>query len=140
MEEIIIPLGICVALPVSIVLINTWSHIHDSNKRTEVLMGALERNNNVDIQKLMDSFSKPRKTALQVLNSRLLRGCIFSLVGLVLLITGLVNFAAGAAFEADPVTVPFMFGGISLAIGASFLIVYYITRKQVLGDEPKTEQ
>lgn len=37
----------------------------------------------------------------------------------------------GTEFAADTVTVPLMFGGASLAIGLSYLIVYLVTRKQV---------
>lgn len=44
---------------------------------------------------------------------------------------GIVNLCMGTNFEADPVTVPLVFGGASLAVGISFLIVYFVTRKQV---------
>ena len=37
----------------------------------------------------------------------------------------------GTEFAADPVTVPLVFGGASLAVGLSYLVVYFVTRKQI---------
>ncbi len=37
----------------------------------------------------------------------------------------------GMEFQADTVTVPLIFGGTSLAIGLSYLVVYFVTRKQI---------
>lgn len=137
MTHIIIPIGICVVLPVSIVLIVFLAVMNSENKRTKVLIKAIEANN-IDTSKLIDAFQKPRKpgkTAREVLNLRLLRGCIFSFVGLILVAIGLFNYSDVRYFAADPVTIPMIFGGISLAVGASYLIVYCVTRKQVSDSE-----
>ena len=66
-----------------------------------------------------------------MLNARLLRGCIFAFVGVGLLIVGIVSWCTGAEFQSDPVTVPMVFGGGSLAVGLAFLVTYFVTRKQV---------
>ena len=58
-------------------------------------------------------------------------GCIFSFVGLALCIVGIVSLCMGTEFSADPVTVPLVFGGASLAVGLSYLVVYLVTRKQI---------
>ncbi|MCM1081787.1 MAG: hypothetical protein NC343_08565 [Muribaculum sp.] len=101
------------------------------NKRTQIIIKAIEANKDVDTDKLIESLKKPQKTAREVLNGRLLRGCMYSLIGVALAIVGIVNLATGSDFSADPVTVPFVFGGISLAIGISYLIVWKVTRNQV---------
>ncbi len=107
------------------------------NKQTQIIIKAIEANKDVDTDKLLESLKTPRKTAREILNVRLLRGCIFSLIGVALALVGIVNLATGVAFEADPVTVPFVFGGISLAIGLSYFIVYYVSRKQIESPEDK---
>ncbi len=135
--QVLVPIFVCVVLPVAIVLIVFLATINSDNKRAQVLIKAIEANNSIDADKLADALRKPKKSACEILNSRLLRGCIFSLIGLFLVIVGLVNCIAGTAFGSDPVTVPMVFGGISLAIGISYLIVYYVTRKQLNNGEDK---
>ncbi|MDE5688236.1 MAG: hypothetical protein K2I18_06385 [Paramuribaculum sp.] len=101
------------------------------NKRSQVLIKAIESNSGLDAAKLVEALQTPQKTSLELLNLRLLRGCIFSLIGVALCIVGIVSLCMGTEFAADTVSVPLMFGGASLAIGLSYLIVYLVTRKQV---------
>jgi len=131
MEEILVPIFICVVLPVSIVLIVFLAAMNADNKRAAVLMKAIESNNNIEADKLAAALAKPRRTPRELLNGRLLRGCIFTFVGIALSLAGIVGLCNGVEFEADQVSVPFMFGGVLLAVGLSFLVVYFVTRKQV---------
>lgn len=132
--QVLVPIFICVVLPVAIVLIVSLTKINADNKRTEVIIKAIEANNDIDADKLAESMRKPRKSAREILNYRLLRGCIFSFVGLVLVIIGLVSLIAGSEIGADNVTVPMIFGGVSIAVGASYLLVYAVTRRQIEKD------
>jgi hypothetical protein len=111
--------------------------MNSENKRAQIIIKAIEANKDVDTDKLIESLKKHQKTAREILNLRLLRGCIFSLIGIALALVGFVNFITGSDFSADPVTVPFIFGGISLAIGISYLIVWTVTRKQIDSSEEK---
>lgn len=123
---------ICAIMPIAIVLISSLIKMNDQNKRAKVLMKAIEANNSIDAEKLADTLRAPRKTALEILNLRLLRGCMFTFIGLALCIVGLVNLAQpGASFSSDSVTVPMLFGGAGLAVGISYLVVYFVTRKQI---------
>jgi hypothetical protein len=127
----LVPIFICVVLPVAIVLITSRAKMNGENKRAQIIIKAIEANKDVDTDKLIESLKKPQKTAREILNLRLLRGCIFSLIGIALAFAGFVNSITGSDFNADAVTVPFIFGGISLAIGISYLIVWEVTRKQI---------
>ena len=118
--EFLVPISICAILPISIVLVVFLASMYSEKKRAQVLIKAIEANNSIDADKLADALRKPKKTALEILNRRLLWGCIFSLIGIALLVLGFINK-----------TEFFSFGGLSLALGASFLIVYFATRKQV---------
>jgi hypothetical protein len=111
--------------------------MNGENKRAQIIIKAIEANKDVDTDKLIESLKKPQKTAREILNLRLLRGCIFSLIGIAFAIVGFVNSTTGTEFSADPVTVPLIFGGISLAIGISYLIVWKVTRKQIDSSEAK---
>ena len=129
--DALVPIFICAVLPIAIVLIVCLVSINGDNKRANVLIKAIENNNSIDAEKLAAALAKPRKTPREVLNARLLRGCIFAFVGVGLLIVGIVSWCTGAEFQSDPVTVPMVFGGGSLAVGLAFLVTYFVTRKQV---------
>ncbi|MGM9827456.1 MAG: DUF6249 domain-containing protein [Muribaculaceae bacterium] len=129
--DILVPISICVVLPVAIVLIIFMTAMNSDNKRAKVLIKAIEANNNIDADKLAAALAKPRKTPLEILNKRLLRGCMFTFIGIALIIVALVSLASGTEFANDSVTVPMILGGALLAIGLSYLVVYFVTRKQV---------
>lgn len=133
MDEAHVSIFICVVLPIAIVLIIYLAHINNDNKRAKVLIKAIEANNNIDADKLAAAMQRPQKTNREIFNRRLLRGCIFSLVGLVMVISGIVYWIIEKNFDADGVTVPLTLGGILIAVGASFLIVCYVNRKQDRG-------
>lgn len=137
MEELIedvvalmIPIGICVVVPIAIIWIIFRASMNSENKRAEVLMEAIRSNNAIDADRLAKAMTKKPKTPRELLNLRLLRGCIFSLIGAAFLIIGLVVFLSGSTESQDPVLVPTVLGSISLAIGASYLIVYFVSKKQ----------
>lgn len=129
METVIESIFICVILPVAVVLIVNLTKINAENKRTQIILKAIEANKDVDTDKLIESMKKNKKTAREILNARLLRGCMYSLIGVALAIVGIVGIATGSSFSEDSVMLPFIFGGISLAIGISYLIVWNVTRK-----------
>lgn len=131
MTEILVPIFVCVVLPIAVVAITAASKMNSDNKRSKVLIKAIESNCGIDADKLAEAFQKPKKTDREILNIRLLRGCIFSFVGVALCIVGIVSFCIGTEFSADSVTVPLVFGGASLAVGLGYLVVYFVTRKQV---------
>lgn len=129
--QILVPIFVCVVLPVSIVAIVFASKMNSDNKRAKVVIKAIESNLGIDADKLAEALQKPKKSERDILNLRLLRGCIFSFIGLMLCIIGISSLCTGEDFSSDSVTVPLIFGGASLAIGLSYLIVYFVTRRQI---------
>lgn len=136
MEEILtvsIPIFICVVLPISIVAIIVRASINSDNKRAQVLIKAIESNCNIDADKLAEALRKPKKSAREVLNLRLLRGCIFSFIGLGFLVIVILSLTTKTSLYYDPSYLPFslIICIPSLAIGISYLTVYFATRKQI---------
>lgn len=129
---ILVPLGICVVLPVLIVFFITRISTNSDNKRAEVLIKAIECNANIDADKLTEALSKSKKTPLEVLNLRLLRGCIFTLLGVAAAVTAaILGHNVPDMNSQYPVI---MAAGFCLAIGISYLIVYFVSRKSVNSD------
>lgn len=100
-------------------------------KHTDIMMKALESGCNVDLDKLSESLGKKKKNERQVYLSRLLNGCIFTLIGIGLEIAGVAAYCSGLTFNDDPVSVPVIFGAPCLAVGLSFLIVCRVSRKSL---------
>ncbi len=127
-SEVLITLLVCVILPVGIVFIINYRKINKDNQRAKILTKMIESANDIDGEKLAGLLEdeKEKKQTLKTPEeqriSRLLKGCIFTLIGLGLSL--LVFFA-----EAHKNLL--VIGSISAAIGISFLIVYFVTGKSV---------
>lgn len=130
MDSIIVPIAICVVLPVSIVFLATWREYNKDNKRAEILMKAIESNKEIDANKLAESLGSPnnQNQKSDILSKRLLRGLMFSFIGLALIIGSLLIFRNGGS--GDTPEFGLMSGAVLLAIGISYLIVYWVTNRQ----------
>lgn len=137
MTSILVPVFVCVILPIAVVLITSLSKMNAENKRTQIIIKAIEANKDVDTDKLIESLKKPQKSNREILNGRLLRGCIFSFIGIVFAIEGIVSTAIGTEFRPETDTIPFILGGIALSIGISYLIVWKVTCKQIDSNNEK---
>lgn len=131
MDHVLVPIFVCVVLPVAIVGLVVAAVINSDNKRSKVLIKAIESNSGMDADKLAKALQKPKKNAREILNLRLLRGCMFSFIGIALCVVGIVSACMGIEFVEDPMIVLLVFGGASLAIGLSYLVVYFVTRTQI---------
>ena len=127
----LVPIFICAIMPIAIVLISALTKMNSDKQRTQVLIKAIESNNNIDADKLAESLKKPAKSPLEILNLRLLRGCIFTFVGVGLYVAGYLAWANGCEFSEDQVSIPVICGSAAAAVGISYLIVWAVTRKQV---------
>lgn len=124
-----IPIGICVIVPIAVVWIVFKTFMNKDNRRTEVLIEAIKSNNDIDTDKLAETMAGRSRTPEEILNLRLLRGCIFSLAGLAVLGATLIFYFINEYIENECIGLFLIAGLISVAIGISYLIVYYVTRK-----------
>lgn len=129
LTNILVPSFVCVVLPVSIVLIVFLAAMNSENKRAKVLIKAIEANNNIDADKLAEAMRKPKKSARELLNLRLLRGCVFTALGLTLSIIGISGIIPN--YDDDLLLLIFIPAAVCLAIGIGYLITYFVTRKSV---------
>ena len=135
MDKILVPIFICVVLPVTIVWLITRARQNETNRKTEVMLKAIEAGATIDA----NFFKNPKEsiTIKERLLKRLTGGCIFSLMGVVFTIIGLVN--RNMALDNDAFTIPVLFGGIFFAIGVAHLVVFYVGRK-MLAKEMEAEE
>lgn len=129
MTAILVPIFICVVLPVSIVLIIFLTSMNSDNKRAAVLIKAIEANNGIDADRLAEALSKPRRTPRELLNIRLLRGCLFTLLGVASAVVAVILATSYPGMKFENIAMPV--AGVALSIGISYLIVYFVTRRQI---------
>lgn len=132
LTQMLVPLGVCVALPVLVVWIYYRSVTNRDNKNAEIIIKAIESNSAIDADKLVAALGKQEKTPAEVLQVRLLRGCIFTLLGIAAAVIAALVYRAEDFFAFSILT-----SGFCLAVGLAYLIVYFVTRKSVRNADSK---
>lgn len=133
LEEIIVPICICVVLPVLVVFFTMRAKSkNDANKR-DIIMAALEKNPEIDVQELISGFQTQKKDKMlkEKLLKKLLWGCICTAAGL-----GMAGFALaiGSNYDMADVIVFYILAMLFLPVGIAFLLNYFVGRKMLAGE------
>lgn len=130
LESILVPISVAVVLPIMIVWIVFRSSTNKDNKNAEIIMKAIENNTAIDPDRLIDALGKPKNTPQQILQARLLRGCIFTFVGIACCIFNLITAYVGG-FDTGLWNEVLFVACVTLAVGIAYLVVYFATRKTI---------
>lgn len=137
---ILVPLGICVVLPVMIVWLVSRTKISADNKNKEIILSAIEKNPNIDVKDLLKSIYKSQKLLKEKMIKKLHDGIMLCLIGLVLLI-GMAYMNSTTAIDSDtliPSYILGLIGGILIAMGIANLVSCYVM-KRMLAREMEAE-
>ena len=144
MEDIVIPIFICVVLPVTIVYLVARTKQNETNKKAEIMLKAIESGATVDMNQF-NTEKKGPKTIKQDLLEKFTGACITTFMGIAFMtwaIIGYVNpeFTDGRLFNRlAPMT-----GGVLLAVGLGLFISYFVGKKmlakEIEAEEKKLEQ
>jgi len=138
--QLLVPIAICCVLPIMIVWLNNRRRIIENNSRTQIVLAAMEKNSDVDIEQLLKKMAPTQKKKLlkEKLLAKLLWGCITLLLGV-----GLAIFCLCTSFGGGMTPSNLWFSGfmsaIMIAVGIAFLINYFIGKK-MLANEMEAEQ
>ena len=136
--EDLVPIAICVVLPIAIVWMTTRTRIKRDNLRKEIILAAMEKNSDIDIEEMTKKLNRPRKLLKEKLIMRLLYGSIF--VGF-----GILTYVALAVYmcifrpDKDMFVVLSLLAVPSLAVGIAFLINFFVG-KNMLAKEMEAER
>lgn len=140
MEElvaILVPLGCGMVLPLGIVWMIAKRKMAEDQSRKEIIMSALEKNPNVDVEELMLKLNAPKKLLKEKLLKKLLWGMLFFFAGIGLIVVAIVIGIYEKCLS-DPLYFTGMWGVILLAIGMGLLANYKVGRK-MLAEEMDAE-
>lgn len=150
---ILIAGGICVVMPVMIVWLVVRNRMNETNRRTEMILAAIEKNSEIDVEQYFRSIAdqKQQSTIKERLLKKLMWGSALTGIGLIALVAGIVFYVLGLSFSSGDVTAspsaiyyvsnakPLLWaGGIMLPVGAGFLLSYF-TGKKMLRKEMEAE-
>ena len=132
LEDILISLGVVVALPVLIVAIIFRSVMAADRNRKEIILAALEKNPNLNVEDLVKRMNKSEKLIKEKLLAKLQRGCLCCLMGVALV---LLYFFPSVQNEFLIIT-----GTALIAIGIAFLVGYFVGRRMLAREMEAEEQ
>ena len=129
-----LPIILCgCVLPIIFIWMETRRKMNETNARTQIVMAALEKNPDMDVEELLKKMSPKKKLLKEKLLSKLLWGCITTISGI-----GLIGFGIFLTTQkihmADDVQTAIGFGVVLLGIGIAFLINYAVGKKMLAKD------
>lgn len=111
---------------------------NETDKRTQVVLAAIEKNPDMDIEEFLKKVTPKKKSLKEKLVNKLQWGTMISVVGLVFIGFGAyIGYEGG--WDADDPVVATVFGSIILAVGVAFFINYMIAKK-MLAKEIEAEE
>ena len=134
----IVSLGVCVVLPIVIVALSLRHKLESEKNRKDIILAALEKNSNINVEELVKKMNKPDKMIKEKLLSKFQWGILTSILGV-----GFVILSSIMGYQEEDYTHNIQFLGISgavlLAIGVAFLLTYFYGKK-MLSKEMETEE
>lgn len=129
--QLLVPIGVAVVLPIAVVAIVFKSVLASERNRKEIILAALEKNPNLDVEDLVKRMNKSEKLIKEKLLAKLQRGCLCCLMG--------VAFVLLYFFPSVQNEFLIIAGTALIAIGIAFLVGYFVGRR-MLAQEMEAEQ
>lgn len=141
MEDILVPIFICVVLPVTIVWLVMRAKQNDTNRKAEIMLKAIEAGVPVDLEQMNAGKKKNNQSVKQELLDKLTGACVTTLMGTAFLVLGILRVTipgfGGTRFFLDHFLLPA--GGVMLAVGIALFISYFVGKK-MLAKEIEVEE
>lgn len=136
-EDILIPIAFGCILPIVMMWLSVRQRKTETDARMQIVMAAIEKNPDMDIEELMKKITPKGKMLKEKLLTKLLWGFITSVIGLGLIALGIYLF--GSEDDNEGALTALSFGVILLAVGGAFIINYGVGKK-MLAKEIEAEE
>ena len=135
---ILVPIACGCVLPIMIIWFIIREKMNETNQRTQIVLSAIEKNTDMDLEELMEKISPKKRLLKQELLSKLQTGNITTFLGIGFLMCAIyVDYLGG--MSSKDLRMLYLGGAILLAIGIAFLINYFVGKK-MLAKEMEAEQ
>ena len=133
-----IVLGTAVILPITIIFLELRGKMASERNRKEIILAALEKNADIDIEELVRKMNAPDKLLKEQLLNKLQWGLVTAFLGVGAIATAGCMVYVGCGHPKDIYTLGFG-GAVLLAVGIAFIISYIVGRK-MLAKEMEAEE
>ena len=137
-SAILVPIACGCVLPIVAILSGVRKKMNETNQRTKIVLAAIEKNPEMDIEEIMKKISRNGRLLKEKLLTKLLWGCLTTLLGICLIGFGIYLNESHLGGTDDPLTAV-CFGAVSFVVGITFLFTYY-TGKKMLAKEIEAEE
>jgi len=125
---LLIPIGVCVVMPVMVVWLVTRAGIKKNEQKMAVLVKAIENGVEIDPELLVSETESSRNTNRNTkmkLIKKLTAGIVCSIIGIALLVCpSLEAFDGVAGLE-----MLYVIGGVMIAVGIAYIVTFFVGRK-----------
>ena len=135
---ILVPIACGCVLPIMVVWLAIRKSMNETNQRTQIVLAAIEKNPDMDIEELMKKISPKKKLLKEKLLAKLQWGSIITFLGVALIgfciVLGFIGGMLTAALQQFS-----LFGVVLSGIGIAILVNYNIG-KRMLAKEMEAEE
>jgi len=128
----LVPIACGVVLPIVMVWLYYRNEQLEATKRSEIVMAAIEKNPEVDVQELLSKLNPPKKSYKEQLMTKmhqeLLWGTICLIVGAITILV-IITLSILQGFAEEFISIGSIFGIVPLAAGCGLLAAYNYAKK-----------
>ena len=128
----LVPIACGVVLPIVMVWLYYRNEQLEATKRSEIVMAAIEKNPEVDVQELLSKLNPPKKPYKEQLMTKmhqeLLWGTICLIVGAITILV-IITLSILQGFAEEFISIGSIFGIVPLAAGCGLLAAYNNAKK-----------
>ena len=142
MEDILLPIFMCVVMPVAVVWLVMRTKLNETNKMAEIMLKSIEAGTPIDPDYFKTQTQALRKSLKERQLGWLTAACILIALGFgSILVGGIIILVNNWSYETAPSAYSLITfaGGLVLVIGLALLVVYFI-RKRILAKELEAEE
>lgn len=138
LTAILIPIACGCVLPIVLFWLFVRDNMAKTKSRTQIVLAAIEKNPNMDLEELMEKISPKKKLLKEKLLSKLQTGNITTFLGIGSLICAIyVDFVGG--MNSNDLRMLYLAGAVLLSVGIAYLISYS-KGKKMLAKEMEAEE
>ena len=128
----LVPIAIVVVLPIVMVWLFYRNRQHETDKRSEIVMAAIEKNPEVDVQEFLNKLNPPKKSYKEQLMTKMHQELLWGticLIGGAITILVIIALSILQGFDEEFIPIGSVFGVVPLAAGCGLLAAYNNAKK-----------
>ncbi|MBP5750554.1 MAG: hypothetical protein J6X24_07175 [Firmicutes bacterium] len=127
--ETLIPISICVVLPIIVISMVMRARRHEVDKKTEVMLKAVESGAQLDPAFFQEINTRKEKTVKDRLMGYLTTACITTSIGVLMAVVSTLFLILKDSYKPAALLVLLIPCAIMIGIGVAFFIVYAVGKK-----------